>query len=379
MNRKYLAGFLAAAAVLALLAFTVYSLFEIQSETRSLPASREARANSYLALDRWLKSSGIWVRVATKGNLSMVQKASEKHIFMQASLFSWSSEAEEFLAQWIHDGGHLFIVLDHVNRNMDSCVRFINKFGIEWKFFSENEGEKGRFPNPREVSESPALGHTVFFDVSEETTALALKDWTMLTKFVQVESGKGKLTVSGEPLFCYSENLNMAPNSRLAWALFFDDTEKSGWLFIRGKAKISGLFGNLFEEGNLAVLLVSVFVLLVVGLWNVIPMFGLVRYDDEKPGKPLRERFLAEGRFLKRYGALDFYRGIYVKEIKRSLLRREGISGDEETVKRLLEIWGRPSEEKEAVLLVRALNGEPFTYREFPKIINIFNTILERI
>jgi len=115
----------------------------------------------------------------------------------------------------------------------------------------------------------------------------------------------------------------------------------------------------------------------------VIPGFGLVKWDDEKPSRPLRERFLAEGRFLKRYGALDFYSQAYVREIKRCLAMQEGIIGDEESLKRALEIHeelhGKQKDEKGSYLLAKAFRKEKFSFREFPDLINVFKTVLEII
>ena len=47
-----------------------------------------------------------------------------------------------------------------------------------------------------------------------------------------------------------------------------------------------------------------------------LPSFGRYRPAPEKPGKPLHERFLAEGRFLKKNLALGKYIECYEKEIE---------------------------------------------------------------
>ena len=72
VNRNRIIGFTATAAVLCLVAFALNSIFEIVSETKYLPPSREARLNEYLAFDRWLEASGIPVRVEGSGNLSII-------------------------------------------------------------------------------------------------------------------------------------------------------------------------------------------------------------------------------------------------------------------------------------------------------------------
>ena len=384
MNRNYLAGFAAAAALLLLLAYAAYSLFEIGPTSRYVPPSREARVNDYLALDRWLKSKSIPVRVESSGNLSTIYHAEEKQIFIQASLFRWNYEALEYLVYWIENGGSLFLVLDYLEDWYDDePMLLLEEFGIkaEMRDARLDYHFDSAFPN---------YDDRVSFEVRDEE-ALALKDWNGYTRLVQAKRGKGGLIVTGEPVFLrFSSHgdvpgINDAPNARLAWAFFVEPgsgqgPSESGWLFIRGVTKTSGLFGSLWRQGNLPVLLVSLLVLLVIGFWAVIPMFGLVRRDNERPERSLKERFLAEGRFLKRYGALDFYRAAYIREIKRRFARREGLTSDDEIERRLLN-YEQPEtvQVKERDLLLRALRGEAFTYREFSKMVTVLKTILERI
>jgi hypothetical protein len=123
-------------------------------------------------------------------------------------------------------------------------------------------------------------------------------------------------------------------NARLAWELTGGgDRENRGLLFVRGRRIVRGLWGNLVERGNLLCLVLPFLALTAIGFWMLIPAFGRVRKDAEPPGKPLRERFLAEARFLKKYRGLDLYVGIYIHEL-RSRLRRRGY--DDEEIARLL-------------------------------------------
>jgi hypothetical protein len=405
---KLLIGFAVTVAVLGLLAFTAWSLFEIYPDTKYVPPSREARTNDYLALDRWLINGGHKVRVEKSGDISLISRAPEKQIFIQSSLFRWTDEAIEYLVRWVEGGGTLFLALDsqtryggsYPNNDWDwddrDALLFLEEFGIT--------ADTG---TPRQYhgydSESPSYDRGTSFSLSDEYSdhaeaplnealldeALLMKDRSGIARLVLAKRGKGKLIASGPPYFLQSSNIGGAPDARLAWALFMADSGEAGssetgpgdnaWFFIRGTRKTGGFWGSLFRQGNIAVILVSILVLLVIGFWTVIPVFGLVRGDSERPGKSLRERFLAEGRFLKKYGALEFYRQAYIKEIKRRLARKEGVTGEEETAGRVREILGPPLDERDSVLLARAFGEERFSYREFPRMIIIFKTILERI
>ena len=353
MKRNYLIGVAIAVVVSGLLILVFNIFFEIIPVTKYSSPSREASVNEYLALDRWLTGMGIPVRVENSGDLFMVSQAKEKKIFVQASIFDWTDEAVNYLAGWVDKGGTLLLVLDYpVWWRDEEPIVLLDKFGIR-------------------AEEILPRSHN------------AIENRNGVTRSEQVKRGKGKIVALADSDFMRSTNLDDESNIRLAWALFASEPAESGWLFIRGKAKVRGLLGTIFQQGNFAVLFVSVLVLLVVCFWAVIPGFGLVKWDSEESSRPLRERFLAEGRFLKSYGALDFYTQAYVREIKRRLAMREGIMGDEESMKRALEIYEgphkKPEDEKSRSLLARAFCKEPFTFNEFPELINVFKTVLERV
>jgi hypothetical protein len=371
MNRNYFIGLAITAAVLGLAAFIVWSVFEIVPDVNQVLPSRDARANEYLALDRWLKTMGISVKIENAGNLSTIINSKEKQIFIQASLFDWNSEAAKYLTHWVEEGGHLFLALDNnwweyaEQIYDDNVLLLLENFGIA---LAEQVPvyDQGWPYDPNIPSFSSEISFEFLSDDNLCDDAWALKDEAGNIRLVRGQRGKGSFCVSGPPLFLYSQYLGDEPNSRLAWALFAginSDGKNESVLFIRGKAKVRGIFGSLWQQGNLAVLLVSVLVLAAIGFWAVIPGFGLVRGDDEISGKPLRERFLAEGRFLKRYGALELYRDTYLKEIKRQLMRREGSS----------------NEQCERILNTERIPNERFTYREFPKLITTLKTILDRL
>ena len=370
MKRNFIIAFAVGAVVLAILAFAAWSLFEIEPAAEWVSSSREARTNNYLALDRWLGSNGIPFRVENSGNLMTLTWAQEKQIFIQASLFRWNKEALEYLARWVEEGGHLFLVVDYQTDphfEEEELFLLLEKIGITVSTESDYHYDP----------DSPSYDHSINLEVEDEE-ALTLNDHEGFTRLVQQKYGKGKITVSGKPRFLFSSSLEDAPNARLSWFLFKPQTEENeGWLFIRGTTKVRGLFGSLWRQGNLTVLLIAVLILLVVCFWAIIPLFGLAKKDDERPGKPLSERFLAEGRFLKRYGALNVYCKAYVKEIKRCLAHKEGLLDNEMVEKRIMEIMEK-SEEKNSLLL-RALRGDRFSYSEFPEMVTILKNTLERI
>jgi hypothetical protein len=85
-------------------------------------------------------------------------------------------------------------------------------------------------------------------------------------------------------------------------------------------------------------------------------MFGFFKQDDEKPLKPIRERFLAEANFLKKYRALDTYRAAYIREIRQRVFRNKGIVQDEYLAQCIIGICGKGSN--------ASVNASSFTIEE---------------
>ena len=393
MNRN---GIIAAVAILGFLAFAAWSLFEIYPVTKNLPPSLEARRNEYLALDRWIASNGCAVRVENSGDYSTVSRSGFKQIFIQTSRFSWSEEAVSFFIDWIENGGTLFLTVDSHEESAayfshgfpdweeDWIWVLLEEFGITvnlrpaWRNLPSD-----MFSEPWKA---PDYDRSIAFNLLDEdsVSAMIFKSPNGYTRLIEAHRGKGKLIVSGKPVFLYSSNIEDEPNARLASAFFLIPNEgpaavDEGWLFIRGTTRITGILGSLWKNGNLPVLLVSVAVLLIICFWAVIPVFGLVRRAEDRPGKPLRERFLAEGRFLKRYEALGFYRDVYFKEIKQRLAKKEGLSGEDEIRKRIEEIMDKPVHEQDLMILAGILKEGQLMPRDFLKMIVMLKTILERV
>jgi hypothetical protein len=397
MARKPVAPFVVIA-VFAILAVLAWTFFEIRPTPKPVPESRQSKKNQFLAFDRWLSSMGIPVRVLSSGNLSVISKAKEQHIFIMADVFDWTEEAVAYFAKWIEDGGTLYLALDdyHASREGEinaMVLSLLETFYIKARLLEDDFSDYSD-DESKDINAFPDFS-AAYMELSRTEAqllqyrndkVLLLKDYDGITRIIQVDRFKGRLIVSGIPGFLVSTNLRHEPNARLAWGLFAsnaqrDQSPESGWLFIRGvaRAREPGIIGSLFKYGNLAVIGISTLVLLIVGFWAAIPLFGMVRHDPERQGKSLQERFLAEGRFLKSYGALGLYRDSYVKEIRRRLVEKEGITDDEAVINRLLPILGKTDDESKRLLInAIGIGNEPFTDNEFPKMISIFKTILEK-
>jgi hypothetical protein len=375
--RKYLIGFAVGLVILGAIAFTCRQLFEVYDTPDWVPPSREAKINPYLALDRWLTETEHPVRLADSGDYETLEAAGEGTIFIQASLFDWSSEAAGFLFSWVEGGGILVLSLDWFFEE-EGLSEFLAGLGISAADSSEDRSYHYHDSEPR-------LDRDLVFEVqSENSNILVMEDSGGFIRLVQILRGKGKVTVTGDCRFMSNYYLKDPPNARLAWNLLAEASGAGdpGVFFIRDfreRRNETSFLGRLFERGNFLAPLFSALLLIVVGFWSVLSVFGVVQGDNERPAKSLRERFLAEGRFLKRFGALDSYRAAYQKEIKKKLLRQEGLESEEEIILRAAALRKEAGGEDNLKAVKRAFSQSPLGYGDFRKTIIILKSILERL
>jgi hypothetical protein len=118
----------------------------------------------------------------------------------------------------------------------------------------------------------------------------------------------------------FNNSLNRQPNARLAWELTGELTVENnkGILFVRsgGRYISKSLFGKIMDRGNLIPVIISAALVIFIGFWMVIPVFGLVFYEKQKSSRPIKERFTAEISFLKKYKGLNYYLEVYERELQ---------------------------------------------------------------
>ena len=306
-------------AVLGIAAIIFFNFFEIAEVDQYFPPSREAQANDFLALDRWLSAQGISVREMNPGTIDAFKSADEKTIFVQSNLVSWNNDIFTWMDQWIESGGHFILSIDSY-RIWDSNTP------LEEYILGLGLGPAEMIPdtvyNYQYNDLFPSFGTNMQFNEPEEAV-LILKDVNGFARLAQFEKGGGKITVTGRPRFMNNYNLESEANARLCWHLFASgtaaDTAGQGVFFIRGERQVEGIVGMFFSRGNLLIIIISCIVLTAAGFWAVIPLFGTVKSEDLIKGKPLTQRFLAEANFYRRFNSLDVYYPVYLREIKRRI------------------------------------------------------------
>jgi hypothetical protein len=331
---KHVTAFGVALAIIATLAILAYTNLEIYDDVRYREPSREASANSYLALERWLANAGQTARVTGFDDANHLIHAPEHTVLLEASRFDWDEATWETLQPWLADGAHLIIALDAYQYD-DVVTLFLTNLGVRPRLRKDPadalSDEEVRYRSvdiipPESSAPLPnfdnTVGFTAFFNQAEPDheprfpdSARALRDADGVIRLVTLPIGNGLVTVTGRTRFMYNWNIAKKQNARLTWELM--GAAGGDVLFVRTLvADAPRFWGRVAEHGNLLPLAVSLLLLLAVAFWMLIPVFGVVREDAPKPGKSIRERFLAEGRFLHKHDALDTYREVYIREIR---------------------------------------------------------------
>ena len=309
MHKKII-GFSLALLALGIGAFIFNRNFEIVDYNKYFPPSREAQINNYLALQRWLVSEGYYIREDREIDADSLAGAFEKTIFLQSNLIEWDEVFIQTLDERIVNGGRIILSLNNYRNRADNefLGEYLESLGLEFV-----EPGEYRYDIDRE-SDVPVYTRNVTFN-EPENAVLVLKDQYNYPRLVEFSRGTGTITVTGIPSFMRNSNIDKEPNALISWYLFAalpGGNADGDILFIRGQQRAEGGIGRIFQRGNFLIVIIAALVLIIAGFWKAVPVFGVVRVE-EKTGKALAERFLAEGLFLKRFKSLDVYRSMCEK------------------------------------------------------------------
>jgi hypothetical protein len=309
----------------AALGILAYNFLEIYPTKKYVHPSREVNSNSYYALEQWLLETGHEVDTNTYFHQHITETPNEKIVIANYGEIPWYRWEE--INSWIEQGGNLVVFIDNY-RNVisENFINFLSDHGItiEYNATIYSRPEINIDDDP---SMPPAEDIYPFFDnfisfltdpieLPEEEITLT-KDENGIVRLVEIYAGKGTLTVTGVPIFMYNHNIRTEANAVLSWRLTGErasggDENNNGILFIRSqnyRQARNSIFGPTMERGNLIPFIVSALLIIILGFWMVIPAFGLVFFEKQRTAKPIKDRFTAEIRFLKKYDALDHYLG----------------------------------------------------------------------
>ncbi|MCL2809198.1 MAG: hypothetical protein FWD24_03920 [Treponema sp.] len=354
---------------LSLLVLLVYHFFETYPTIRWIPPSEEVVTNPYYALDQWLIETGHKIRLNDYFNTNILDTTTEKIILVEQNYYTyvWFENFEK-LINWIEQGGYITVFMNNYaynnyTKNNEELFNYLSNKGItielaqrtynmsetEEKVFKppydrsyetgyrdipnqKNENFKPPYdryddllPKIKYVNPYPSFDRLISFliddsDFYDSNNIFSMKDENGIIKLVEIPIGLGSLTITGRPAFMDNYSIGIETNAALSWKLTAEraNNENNGILFIRGQYREikRSLFGPIMERGNFYPVIISVILLIILGFWMVIPMFGLVSEEKQMFSRPIKDRFNAEIRFFKKYKALDYYLDVYKREHK---------------------------------------------------------------
>jgi hypothetical protein len=315
MNKRILI-FAVVVLFIALIGFVLYNNLEIYEDKMFTSPSRDVINNNYYAMERWLNETGHPVRFEKKITPSKLAAVEEKVVIIHSSASMWDN-AQDLILPWIKQGGYLMICLDNYGTSSidENLSKFLSGFGITVGQGTVEDNNQVEIFSDESAQEEPIpdLGRNIHFLFDNNDEIFAIKDHNGNTRLVEISAGDGALIVTGRPYFMNNGFLYKEINARLAWQLTGARAEGSntGVLIVRERHITKNMFGKIMEKGNLFPVVISAIFLIVLGFWMVIPVFGLVSVEKQRTSKPIRERFTAEIRFLKKYRALDHYLDVY--------------------------------------------------------------------
>ncbi|MDR3302516.1 MAG: hypothetical protein LBT01_08355 [Spirochaetaceae bacterium] len=369
------------ALILIIAASLFFTFFTLERYSTKTGESIEAKKNIYLAMDRWLGETGHELVIYESGGTEQIIDSGKKNIMIFSSSFDWNDyqNLEELVR---YENYHIVVFID--GGEDEDLSEFLFNFNIEcrldglWQERSRDaeygDDDKSDTDEAGEQLEQlESLEQKITFDEAvyfsdlgggEETIdEKYLKDKGGVIRLIRLHYKAGSLIVSGAPFFMEWQNIRDSVylgNPQLAWSISGAlDTEKQGFALFRSKKAASGktrhedyadtIFGLFFQNKASYLIVLSALALIIAGFCVTFPAFGRWKLERTAAGKSITERFLCEGRFLKKYKALDFYLKHHADDI-RAYYRQNGIDTDDAIVRYVHITYTIDREDIQAIL-----------------------------
>lgn len=307
-------------AIVVILTSAAYQLFEVYKKTVRTNTGEAAKENRFLAMDRWLDLSGHKIRIAEKGDVALLKDAPEDLVLIFTSCFDFTDH--QTIIDLVKQGKKIMIFYDRlfddtyynlsdelvkIKKNIDEENNKKNNEKVDVK--PETDAEKEKEKNNTEDDEDT-------YSISDK-----LEDGYFL------EIGDGVINIGADAYIMENHALENKNDIQKAWAYTGAlDRDKKGIFIIRSKNVENGTVWDInnnsaltfwklaAQKGALAPLVLSIIALIVFGFWMTLMPFGKYIKEKEIKGKQIRERFLAEGRFYKKYNLLNNYKKYFFEK-----------------------------------------------------------------
>jgi hypothetical protein len=354
--------------ILIIAASLFFTFFTIERYTIKTGESIEAKKNIYLAIDRWLIETGHELLIYESGGTEQIIDSRKKNIIIFSSSFDWNDyqNLEELIR---YENNHVTIFID--GPEDERLSDFLFNFNIECHFdglwrYQNIDDDDNEDEADDAFEEKTTFDEAVYFsaiDADKNSDDNYLQDKRGNIRLIRVQFMAGSLIVSGTPLYMdwnFIRDSEYHGNSHLAWSISGAlDTGKQGFAIFRSKKAASGkthhddyadnFFGLFFQNKASYLIVLSALALIIAGFCVTFPAFGRWKLERVAPGKSIRERFLYEGRFLKKYKALDLYLKHHADDI-RAHYHKRGIDTDDAIARHVHIMYDIDSEDISAIL-----------------------------
>jgi hypothetical protein len=371
---------LAAAAVAALFAF---------AERVEVPYERgfvgDARSNPLLALERTCAALGANVRAWPD---ELEEPDSFDVVLLMGSGSELGATRVERLLKWVAAGNRAVVLLpsDGPYRRMLEAEADANEprdtllstLGIrlqEWHL-PELDDRPFTFTLPRGTSFELAMRHELhLYGDDEQVEAYAPEDEDENTLVIQVEHGRGRVTVFAESDWLGNAHIGDHDHAALAWAILKPKSPHATLWVVRN-SPVPGLLAWLTGRGW--PITAAGLALLVLALWRVTRRFGPLLPELPRDRRDFGEHLDAVGRLHWRLGATDELLAPLRAELRKQAahMRAEWSALDDaQLADALAGASGRPAPEVRAALTARVIT----TPQEFTRTVQCLRALQEAL
>jgi hypothetical protein len=289
MNRRTLliaAGFAAAVALV-----WVATRIERVPEIEQVGYTGEARRNPYLAALRLVRRMGLGAReLKAAPELDRLPGASVLVLPNRRQALAPTQRTR--LMSWVEGGGHLILEAEDFALNDP----YSDALGVR-RIRAEKPGKPGPVALPHATApmqlSGAALGSRTRL-VAPDTGVRARVETEWGLQLVQIEHGRGLVTVAADLAFAENRAIGVRDNAEFLWQLARSLPDTREFLVFTRIERLS--LWQWLTEHALAVL-VSGAALLVFWLWRIGPRFGPVAADPPPARRRLLDHLRASGRF----------------------------------------------------------------------------------
>ena len=319
MKRALIAGFIIL--VLSALGWRLFTDLERYERTIYRPPSRKAREDPFLAFRRWAVANGLSLEEGGR-------EPFDEYDMLVFDLQRYDPDEVDFfrLELKVKERSDLFFIVPSLGIDTGSAEEFLAPY------LASSGIEIGIRQSGRQSSDESSLmrgSNRIGRITTGQSVIFIAEGLPAKTEYIPDRSGegylylsiplaRGRLTVTGDPLFLMNSHIGEADNAELAWRLFSGSGAGQRILFLVGPKESSRMGGNpwipwigLSWPAALALL-----------IWS-----GSRRPDALLAGPPavgsdIGRRLAAEGEFLRKHGGTSSYTEAGRLAARRKLRRR---------------------------------------------------------